>query len=65
MSILVNAVDTFYSTKNEAVFSASKSENIKRNVADFNTDNNTKNSVYFFSDDNKTSEIVKDFVEDL
>ncbi|VUA73665.1 Uncharacterised protein [Campylobacter coli] len=42
MSILVNAVDTFYSTKNEAVFSASKSENIKRNVADFNTDNNTK-----------------------
>lgn len=29
MSILVNAVDTFYSTKNEAVFSASKSENIK------------------------------------
>ncbi len=33
MSILVNAVDTFYSTKNEAVFSASKSENIKRNVA--------------------------------
>lgn len=47
MSILVNAVDTFYSTKNEAVFSASKSENIKRNVADFNADNNTKNSVCF------------------
>ncbi|EPC4776632.1 hypothetical protein RY535_001126 [Campylobacter coli] len=55
MSILVNAVDTFYSTKNEAVFSASKSENIKRNVADFNTDNNTKNSVYFFSDDKEIS----------
>lgn len=55
MSILVNAVDTFYSTKNEAVFSASKTENIKRNVADFNTDNNTKNSVYFFSDDKEIS----------
>lgn len=53
MSILVNAVDTFYSTKNEAVFSASKSENIKRNVADFNTDNNTN-----FNTDNNTKNSV-------
>lgn len=50
MSILVNSVDTFYSTKNVAVFSAYKSENIKRNISDFHPDKNTKNSIHFFSD---------------
>lgn len=44
------ATSSFYKTQNEAVFSASKSENIKRNISDFNPDKNTKNSIHFFSD---------------
>lgn len=48
------ATDSFYKTKNEAVFSASKSESIKRNVVDFHS-NNTKNSVHFFSNDKEIS----------
>lgn len=48
------ATDSFYKTKNEAVFLASKSESIKRNVVDFHS-NNTKNSVHFFSNDKEIS----------
>ncbi|QBL11181.1 hypothetical protein FDW43_05185 [Campylobacter helveticus] len=49
------AVNTFYKTQNEVVFSASKSERIKREITDFTPDKNVKNSVHFFSDDKEIS----------